>query len=215
MSHSELNQLLRAEDFFDNGKLEEALEILNNENQFEGLSIQQKSYFLFLKGLILFYLNKGENLISLGEKMYKEGQNRNDNLQSGDGLIFIITGLTIAGKFDETFKFFEETDSVIKSISNVSKEIITQRKAHLSVVKAFIGLHGGKVELVESSLKWILDSQEKFDKSYEIVWANLIMASYLIRVKSNFDLSKEHIKKALSLAKEIKFNHYWIATCQI
>jgi len=214
MSHPELNQLTLAEELFDTGKLIEALDILNDESHFEGLNLQQKTYFQFLKGLILWYLNKGEDLISLGETIYKEGQKCNDNLQSCDGLIFIITGLVISGKFEEAFNFFEEIDSVIKSLSNVSKEIITQRKARLSVAKAFIGLRG-KVDLVESSLTWILDSQEKFDKSYEIVWANLIMASYLLRVKSNFDLCREHIKKALSLAKEIKFNHYWIATCQI
>ncbi|MFX1388677.1 MAG: tetratricopeptide repeat protein, partial [Promethearchaeota archaeon] len=87
--------------------------------------------------------------------------------------------------------------------------------ARLSITKAFVCLHGGKVDLVEKSLVWILDSQENFDKSFEIVWANLIMASYLVRVKNKFDLCKEHIKKALSIAKEIKFNHYWIATCHI
>ncbi len=215
MSHSELNQLSRAEELFNQGNLEEALEILNDESHFEGLSLQQKSYFQFLKGLILFYLNKGEDLISLGETIYKEGQKCNDNLQSFDGLFFIITGLAIAGKFEEAFNFFKEIESVIKSISNVSKEIITQRKVRLSVAKAFVGLHGGKVDLVEKSLEWILDSQEKFDKSFEIVWANLIMASYLLRVKSKFDLCREHIKKALSLAKEIKFNHFWIALCQL
>ncbi len=214
MSHPELNQLTLAEELFDTGKLIEALDILNDESHFEGLNLQQKSYFQFLEGLILFYLNKGEDLINLGDTIYKEGQKCNDNLQSCDGLIFIITGLVISGKFEEAFNFFEEIDSVINSLSNVSKEIITQRKARLSVAKAFIGLRG-KVDLVESSLTWILDSQEKFDKSYEIVWANLIMASYLLRVKSNFDLCREHIKKALSLAKEIKFNHHWIATCQI
>jgi tetratricopeptide (TPR) repeat protein len=41
------------------------------------------------------------------------------------------------------------------------------------------------------------------------------MASYLLRVKIKFNLCLEHIKKALSLAKEIKFNHYWIALCQL
>jgi len=215
MSHSELNQLTREEELLNKGDLEEALEILNDESHFEGLSLQQKSYFQFLKGLILFYLNQGEDLISLGETIYKEGQKLNDNLQSFDGLFFIIIGLAIAGKFEEAFNFFKEIESVIKSISNVSKEIITQRKARLSVAKAFVGLHGGKVDLVEKSLEWILDSQEKFDKSFEIVWANLIMASYLLRVKSKFDLCREHIKKALSLAKEIKFNHFWIALCQL
>ena len=215
MSHSELNQLSRAEELFNQGNLEEALEILNDESYFEGLSLQQKSYFQFLKGLILFYLNKGEDLISLGETIYEEGQKRNDNLQSCDGLLFIITGLATAGKFEEAFNFFKEIESIIKSISNVSKEIITQRKARLSVAKAFVGLHGGKVDLVEKSLEWILDSQGTFDNSFEIVWTNLIMASYLGRVKSKFDLCREYIKKALSLAKKIKFNHYWIALCQL
>lgn len=215
MSHSELNQLMLAEEFFDTGKLNEALEILNDESHFEGLSLQQKSHFQFLKGLILFYYNKGEDLISLGETIFKEGQKCNDNLQSFDGLFFMITGFGIAGKFEEAFKLFEEAESLLKHISKLSKEILTQRKARLSVVKAFVGLHGGKVDLVEKSLVWILDSQEKFDKSFEIVWANLIMSSYLLRVKSKFDLGREHIKKALSLAKEIKFNHFWIALCQL
>jgi len=215
MSHPALNQLTRAEELFDAGKLDEALEILNDQSQYEGLILQQKSYFQFLKGLILFYLNKGEDLISLGEIIYKEGQKFNDNLQSCDGLFFIITGLAIAGKFEEAFKLFEKAELALKHISNVSKEIIIQRKVRLSVAKAFVGLHGGKVDLVEKSLEWILDSQEKFDKSFEIVWANLLMASYLLRVKSKFDRCREHIKKALSLAKDIKFNHFWIALCQL
>jgi tetratricopeptide (TPR) repeat protein len=215
MSYPELTELTRAEELFDEGNLYEALELLNDTSQFDGLNFERKSYFQFLKGLILFYYNKGEDLINLGETIYKEGQKCNDKLQSFDGLFFIIIGLAIAGKFEEAFKLFEKAKSVIKSISNVSKEIITQRKARLSVAIAFAGLHGGKVDLVEKSLMWILDSQEKFDKSFEIVWANLIMASYLLRVKSKFDLCREHIKKALSLAKEIKFNHFWIALCQL
>ncbi len=205
MSHPALNQLTRVEELFDAGKLDEALEILNDQSQYEGLILQQKSHFQFLKGLILMYLNKGEDLISLGETIYKEGQKCNDNLQSFDGLFFMITGFAIASKFEEAFKLFEEAESFLKHISKLSKEILTQRKARLSVVKAFVGLHGGKVDLVEKSLEWILDSQEKFDKSFEIVWANLIMASYLMRVKTEFDLCREHIKKALSLAKEIEF----------
>jgi len=215
MSYPELKELTLAENIFNAGKLDEALEILNDQSQYEGLNSQQKSYFKFLKGLILFYLNQGEELINLGEEIYEEGQKHNNNLQSFDGLWSIITGLAIAGKFEEAFNFFKEIESVIKSISNVSKEIITQRKVRLSVTKAFVGLHGGKVDLVEKCLVWIFDSQEKFDKSFEIVWANLIMASYLLRVKSKFDLCREHIKNALSLAKEIKFNHYWIALCQL
>ncbi|MFX1454614.1 MAG: tetratricopeptide repeat protein [Promethearchaeota archaeon] len=215
MSFPELNQLTRAEELFDDGKLDEALEILNDQSQYEGLDVQQKSYFQFLQGLILFYLNRGEDLIDLGEIIYKEGQKCNNNLQSFDGLYFILLGLVTANRLEEAFNLFKEIEPGINSISNVSKEIITQRKARLSLTKAYVGLHGGKGDLVEKSLEWILDSQDKLKKSFEIVWANLLMASYLMRVKSNFDLCREHINKALSLAEDIKFNHFWIALCQL
>ncbi|MFX1489561.1 MAG: tetratricopeptide repeat protein, partial [Promethearchaeota archaeon] len=215
MSYPALNQLARAEELFDTGFLDEALEILNDSSQYEGINLQQKSHFQFLRGLILYFFNQGEDLIDLGEKIYKEGQKRNDNLQSFDGLFFIIIGLGSATRFGEAFNFFTEIESVIKSISNLPKEIIIQRKVRLSVAKAYVGLFSGKVELIEKSLVWILDSQEKFDKSWEIICANLFMAAYLMSVKSNFDLCKKHLKKALSLANEIKFNHFWIALCQI
>jgi len=45
MSHSGLKELKRAEQLFDDGKLDEALEILNDWRQFEGLNLQQKDYF--------------------------------------------------------------------------------------------------------------------------------------------------------------------------
>ncbi|MFX1242656.1 MAG: tetratricopeptide repeat protein, partial [Promethearchaeota archaeon] len=167
----------------------------------------------FLKGLILWYLNKWDDLIGFGETIYEEGQKCNNKLQSFDGLYFIIIGLVRTGKNEEAFKFFDKAESILNSISNVSMEIITQRKARLSVVKAFVGLYCGKVGLVEKSLEWILVSQEKFDKSFEIVWANILMATYVWRVKSNFDLCREYLKKAFFLAKEIKFNHNWIALC--
>ena len=57
MFHSELSQLTLAEELFDTGKLNEALEILNEESHFEKLNLQQKSRFQFLKGLILLYIN--------------------------------------------------------------------------------------------------------------------------------------------------------------
>jgi len=215
MFHSELSQLTLAEELFDTGKLNEALEILNEESHFEKLNLQQKSRFQFLKGLILLYLNEGENLVSLGETIYLEGEKRNDKLQSFDGLIFILTGLALAGEYEVAFKLFKEIDSAIKAISNVSKELLIKRKARLSVAKAFVGLHGGRVDLVKKSLDWIIDSQEKLEKSFEIVWANLLMASYQIRVESKFDLCREHIEKALTLAEGIKFNHYWIALCHL
>ncbi|MFX1241904.1 MAG: hypothetical protein ACFFA7_11715, partial [Promethearchaeota archaeon] len=70
MSRPALNQLTRAEELFDNGNLDEALELLNDPSQYERFNLQQKSYLQFLKGLILWYLNKWDDLIGFGETIY-------------------------------------------------------------------------------------------------------------------------------------------------
>jgi len=144
MSNSDLKQLTRAEELFDAGELDKALEILNDQSQYEGLNFQQKSHFQFIKGLILFYLNSGEDIVSLGEEIYKEGQKRNDNLHSFDGLWFIFTGLGLWGKHDEAFKLIKKIEILINDLSNVSKDILTLRKVRLSAAKAYVGLHGGR-----------------------------------------------------------------------
>ncbi|MFW9882320.1 MAG: hypothetical protein ACFFG0_55365 [Candidatus Thorarchaeota archaeon] len=137
MSHSELNQLTLAEELFDAGKLDEALEILNESIQFEGLNSQQKDHFQFLKGLILMYQNKCDELIELGEKLFKEGQKLNEHLKSVDGLFYILTGLCLTGKFSEAFQKIKPAEASLELISNISKNILIQRTIRIRILKAF------------------------------------------------------------------------------
>ena len=211
MSHPELKQLTKAEQLFDAGKLDEALELLNDWSQFEGLNLQQKSHFLFLKGLILLYQNKSEDIIELGDQIFKEGQKLNDNLQSFDGLFFILSGLCLANKFEEAFKKIETAEALLGLISNSSKKILIQREARISVLKAWINLNIGNIDLAEKCLEGPLGSQNELGNTFEIVWSNILMAQMMLRVKAKSDLAMEYTKKALSMAEEINFNHYWIA----
>ncbi|MFX0178475.1 MAG: hypothetical protein ACFE85_19845, partial [Candidatus Hodarchaeota archaeon] len=211
MYQPQLNQLTRAEELFDAGKLDKALEILNDWSQFEGLNPQQKNHYQFLKGLILIYQNKSEELIELGEQLFKEGQKCKDNLQSFDGLFFIITGLVLATNFDETFKLIEKAETLLRLTSTRSKNILIQKEIRISLLKAMINLEIGNIDLAEKCLEWILSSQKEPPNTFEIVWAKILMARIMLQVKSRFDLALEYTKKASSLAKEIKFNHFWIA----
>jgi tetratricopeptide (TPR) repeat protein len=215
MSHPELNQLTRAEQLFDAGRLDEALEILNDWIQFERLNSQQKSYYQFLKGLILLYQNKSKEVVKLGEEIFKEGQKLNDNLRSFDGLIFIIWGLGQAIKLDKTFKKIEKAEAALRLISNISKKTLIQREVRLSVLKGWINFYMGNIDLAEKCFKRTLSYQKVLGNIFEIVWANLIMAWIMWGVKSRYDLAIEYTKTAMSVAKEIKFNHFWIAFCDV
>ncbi|MFX0040819.1 MAG: tetratricopeptide repeat protein [Promethearchaeota archaeon] len=211
MSYPELNQLTRAEQLFDEGELEKALEILNDWKQFEGLNAQQKSYYQFIKGLILAYQLKFEELIRLGEQIFEEGQSRNDNLQSFDGTFFIIFGLIEAEKIKEAQKLLEKAETSFKLISNEPKKVLNQRQARLNLLKAQINFELVNVDLAEQSLEWIF-SQE-LPKSFEIVWAYSLKGRIEFYLKRNSEISLNYFKKALSIAKEIKFNHYWFLEC--
>ena len=215
MSHPELKQLTRAEQLFDEGKLDEALEILNDWSQFEGLNFQQKTYFQFLKGLILTYQNKTEEVIELGELMLKEGQRLNENLHSFDGLFFIIMGLGLENKFEEAFNRIGQAETSLGLISNVSKKVIIQREVRLSVLKAWLNSLTGNPDVAEKSLEKALQLQEELDITFEAVWANILMAQIMILVKGRSDLAMIYTKKAMSLADKIKFNHYWLGYCHI
>ena len=215
MSYPELKELARAEQLFDEGKLDEALEILNDWSQFEGLNFQQKTYFQFLKGLILTYQNKTEEVIELGELMLKEGQRLNENLHSFDGLFFIIMGLGLENKFEEAFNRIGQAETSLGLISNVSKKVIIQREVRLSVLKAWLNSLTGNPDVAEKSLEKALQLQEELDITFEAVWANILMAQIMILVKGRSDLAMIYTKKAMSLADKIKFNHYWLGYCHI
>ena len=211
MFHPELKQLTRAEQLFDAGNLDEALELLNDQSQFEELNFEQKDHYNFLKGQILSYQTKIKELIYLGGQIYKEGQNRNEYLQSFDGLYFILTGLVFAFKFDEAFKRIEEAEVLLRLIPNRSKPILIQREVRMSLLKAWINLEVGNIDLAEKCLEQSLGLEKELGNTFEIVWVYSLMSRIMFRAKSRYNLAIEYSKKALSLAKKIKFNHFWIA----
>ncbi|MFW9970342.1 MAG: tetratricopeptide repeat protein [Candidatus Odinarchaeota archaeon] len=211
MSHPKLNQLTRAEELFDDGDLEKALEILNDRSHFEGLNAHQKIYYQYLKGLILLYQHKTEEAIKFGKQLFKEGQNLNDNLQSFDGLFFIIDGSCLANKFDDAFKKIGEAEELLKNISSEPKNELILREIRLDLLKAWINMSFGNIEVAEKCFEEILGKKKELGNAFEIVWAYSLMIQNMLLVKGRPDLAMKYNKKLLLRAKEIKFNHYWIA----
>ncbi len=213
MTHSELNQLKRAEQLFDEGELEEALDILNDRSQFEGLNSQEKKHFQFLKGLILFYQWKHEELLKHGKEIFQEAQKLNDNLQSLDGLFFIIAGLAQAEKFKEAIQKIETAELLLEHCSNISRTIFIQTKARMKLLRGWINLESNNLDVAEKCLDWVLNSHNDLGNTFEIVYATIFKARLNYQGKMMYRLSEEYFMKALSMAKRIKFNHFWIALC--
>ncbi|MFW9820372.1 MAG: tetratricopeptide repeat protein, partial [Candidatus Thorarchaeota archaeon] len=215
MSYPMLNQLTRAEELFDSGKLDEAFELLNNEIKFEELNYQQKDYFQFLKGLILFHQWKYDELIEFGEKIFQDGQNFNDNLKSFDGLYFIISGLILTERFKEALPKIEAAEECLGLIFDIPKKKNIQRIARIRLLKGIINLELNKLDWAEKCLESVLNFKNQLGNTFEIVWAYFMMARLMYQGRRMYDLAMKYIDKALSIAKKIKFNHFWIAYGQL
>ncbi|MFX0021012.1 MAG: tetratricopeptide repeat protein [Candidatus Hermodarchaeota archaeon] len=213
MSYPMLNQLTRAEELFDSGKLDEAFELLNDWSQFEGLNPEQRNYFQFLKGLILFYQNKYEPLIELGQQINKEGQILNDNLQILDGLFLFIMGSGVANKFDKAVKAIDEAELLLRKISHFPEKFLIARNVRINILKAWINLEIDNFDLTQNCLRYILKAEKELGTTFEMVWANILMASVMFWGLKKVNPAIEYAEKALSKAKEIKFNHFWLAIC--
>jgi tetratricopeptide (TPR) repeat protein len=215
MTQSELKQLERAEELFDDGKLDEALKLLANLNKFKGLDYQQKGYYQFLKGIILIYQNRFEEVNELGNQMFNESQKLGKNVQAFDGLCLVIIGFALGDQFDEASKYIEQTESLIQLFPKISREELIRRKLRINVLKAWIYYSQGEIELAEECLEISSSFQTEIGITFEIVWANLLNGLILLHVKRRVDLALENTKNVLSMVEKIKFKHFWIAMIHV
>ncbi|MFX0156253.1 MAG: tetratricopeptide repeat protein [Candidatus Hodarchaeota archaeon] len=213
MSHLELNELSEVENLYDAFKVDEAIDLLDDLIQREGINLQQKVSYQFLKGHILIHQGKIKDVFKLGRRIFKESQKSNAPLQSFDGLSLICFGLILFNRFDEALEVIQKAEDLLKLTSQISQKEVLQRKAYIRVARGNINFNKGNIELAEKCHKWVIGIQNEINNTLPIVWAHLEMSGIMCTAKSRFDLGLEYANKALSIAKEIKFNHYWIASC--
>jgi tetratricopeptide (TPR) repeat protein len=216
MTHPELKQFERVEQLFDNGELDAAYQTLNDSIQYEELSLQQQNHYQFIKGLILMYQNRTDELIKLGEEILNDGELQNDDLKSYDGFFFILSAIILGFFSDEDlFKKFEKADALLEKITFVSQKEYIRRESRLDLLKALTYLTMGELDLTDKHLEKLLHLDEDLKGTFEQVWIYVLMARRMLQGKIQYDLALEYTKKALSLAKNIKFNHFWVALCHV
>jgi tetratricopeptide (TPR) repeat protein len=224
MSHLELNELTQVEKFFDEFKLKEAIESLDDLIQLNDINHQQKSFYQYLRGQILLWQGKYEEAINWGKKIFQESQDFNERLQSIDGLSIIITGLIQSDKFDEAKNFIEQAENLLRSISHVSENDLMERKVRIKVARAHLNCNISNIASALECLEWVLSIQKELDNQFEFayndiykysfVYTNILMAYVMIYVKSRYDLGMEYTKNALAIAENMNFNHMGISLCQ-
>jgi len=137
MSYSEPKELIRAEQLSDEGKLDEALTLLNNYEQKEGLTNHEKVSCHLLQHQILFWQGKYKELFKHPEQTYKESEGLENNFLKVDSLLIMTRALIKLDRLDEAFDLITQGEELLKIIPQELTKAYKQREAHLAFIKGY------------------------------------------------------------------------------
>jgi len=105
-------ELSKVDSLIDEGKLDEALTLLNNYEQKEGLNHHDKASCHLLQCQILFWQGRLKELIKKTEHFHKEGGGRENILSTIDNLLVMTHTLVSLDRFDKAFDLIKKGEEI-------------------------------------------------------------------------------------------------------
>jgi len=146
-------EIERGWDLFNDGKIEEALQVINNVEQLEDLSLEDTHNYRMLKGTIFNYMGKFQDSLKIVEEDYQESKKQNRYLFLIDSLIVKFFSLILLGQQPNIREDLVFCEKVIESMP----------------VDALAHIISGAVN---ESVLWIAQSQNP-QKALEEVWSTM------------------------------------------
>ena len=201
-------EIIRAEQLSDEGKLNEALTLLNNYEQKEGLTNHDKASCRLLQCQILFWQGKYKELIKHAEQSYKESEGLENNLFTVDFLLIMAYALVNLYKCDEASDLITQGEELIKIIPQQLTRAYKQREAYIAYLKGFFYYIKDDADLALEYLEHSLAMREELGIKHEIAESFGGMAYALFNFEGEMDRSLKYAERGLALAKESSKKYY-------
>lgn len=204
--------LIRAEKLIDEGKHDEALELMKNFEEKEEHPLQDIVYCHLLKCNLLFQQGKYEDVIKLAEQTYKESLGLGKNLLSVDALMSMPHPLLWLYRLDKAFDVIKQGEVLLKSLTKELPTECMQREADIAYNKSDLYLWGtNEVGLALEQAERSLALREESGSKQQISQSLRQMAWVYCVGKGELDRALKYAKRALSLSEESnnKYNIAW------
>jgi len=205
-------ELIRAKKLIDEGKNDEALELMKHFEEKEEHPLQDIVSCHLLKCNLLFQQGKYEDVIKLAEQTYEESLGLGKNLLSIDALMLMPHPLLWLNRLDKAFDIIKQGEELLKSLTQELATERMQREADIAYNKANLYLWGtNEVDLALEQAERSLALREEFGSKQKIS-QSLIQMAWIIGIgKGELDRALKYAKRALSLSEESnnKYNVAW------
>ncbi|MFX1536813.1 MAG: tetratricopeptide repeat protein [Promethearchaeota archaeon] len=211
MSDSRSKNLIRAEQLLNEGKFDEALQIVLALEKRVPMALNDQLIYLLLKSALMNRLGSYENAINLANQAYQLSQELDKPLKQIEALLNLIEGLWRLGNHDDALAMIIEGEKTFKVIKERYPSKFVQIKASLMYHRGVVYRNTGDLDLAldysQKSLKLQQENNLVRDSAYSL---NIIGIIYF--QKGQLNQALECYQKSLVLHKKLN-NTQYIAKC--
>ena len=214
MAHSEPRELIQAKKLMEEGKLEKALQLVDDFGKKDNLSNQEQISFYILKSsLASYFFNKNESF-EYAERAYKESQKLENSLQLLDVYTQMAAVLLRNNKIDESVGFIEKSEDLLKLLKQEPPSELMKRKAFLAYIKGFHYRLKSEPEKSLECAEYSLALREELNLDLDII-LSLHQIGWNYFFKGDLDSSLKYAESLKALAEKIKYRQqigesYWL-----
>jgi tetratricopeptide (TPR) repeat protein len=208
MSDPGPKELTHAEDLMNNGKVEEALEIVINFEKMSELTPKDRLSALILKGNIYTFLYQFNKAVEAGELAYTMSQKLGLVPESIAALILKSMMIRL-GNVGEALKLILEAEKlfnifIVGDLSEVDPERNANLNLNLKLTKSWVYVSMGDYEKALELAIQNLTLGENLTNNV-LIGLNLFLVGYIYYAKGDYDQGLEYIMKSLKLFENLEF----------
>ncbi|MHA1479169.1 MAG: tetratricopeptide repeat protein, partial [Promethearchaeota archaeon] len=205
-------ELSKANNLIDEGKLDEALTLLSNYEQKEALNHHDKASCRLLQCKILFWQGKYKELIKLAEQIYKESRGVENIFLKVDSLLIMTHALAMLDRIAEALDLIKQGEELIKTIPQKLTKTYKQREAYLAFIEGYLcsRRRGRKLKDQDLALEYLEHSlavREELGIKHEIAEVLGEMA-WTRLITGELNRALKYAERSLALAKESRKKYY-------
>jgi len=200
MQNSINKALLLLEKLNEEGKYEDAFQIIFDLEQKGDLSPFERLSCDLIKGSVMIMLGRYNEVLSLAERIAQESQKLGKKLQIVDAIILKSRALYWLRRLDEELNILEQGERLLKTLTDESSLEIKQREAWIAWCRGVYYKDKGEPDLQLKYLEQgLVLGRETANK--EIIFKCLMLIGYYYTSQGEFNRALFHIDRSLEIAK--------------
>ncbi|MHA2282546.1 MAG: tetratricopeptide repeat protein [Promethearchaeota archaeon] len=203
MAYLIVEELKRGFELLNEGKVEEALQLITIFEKKEDLTLEDKLKCQILKGILFYHLGRIDEALKIGEVAYQESLRLEKPLLSIDAIIAKYRALRNTGRRynSELWEFITYTEDVLKSTLKETPSEIEQREAFLNNMKGELYFREYELDHALDSLQKSLVILERYNQWSYLLPNILANIGLVYSGKGELDLALKYYRKCLKTSK--------------